>query len=203
MEITQTKNDLKKTDRTYYSASSHPSLITLGPIDYLTISGVGAPMADLFLNSIQAIYAVAFTIKKFTKDEGIDFVVPKMEAYWWVESEMPFDEVPREEWYWKILIRMPEFVNTAHVEEAIQMVIEKKDIHLASEVNYETINESKCAQILHLGSYDNEGPTLEKLHNFLDEKGLEICGHHKEIYLSDLRKTAPEKVRTILRYAVQ
>ena len=198
-----TKIDLKKEDKPYYTAKSVPSLHDFGAIDYITISGVSAPMADLFTGSLEAIYPVAYTIKKYCKAEGNDFVVPKMEAYWWVESELPFDQVSREEWYWKIMIRMPEFVTTAHVEEAIQEVIEKKNTPLVNEVNHEQINEGKCAQILHIGSYEEEKPTLDILYEFIEDNGLAINGYHREVYLSDPRKTAPDKLKTILRYAVK
>ena len=197
------KIDLKKEDKAYYTANQNPSLHDFGAIDYLTISGVSTPDAPLFLKSIEAIYPVAYTVKKFCKAEGTDFVVSKMEAFWWVESELPFEEVPREEWYWKIMIRMPEFVTTAHVEEAIQAIVESKNTPLVNEVNYEQINEGKCAQILHLGSYEDEKPTLEKLYKFIEGSGLVMNGYHREIYLSDPRKTAKEKLRTILRYAVK
>lgn len=198
-----TKIDLKKEGKAYYTAKKRPSVHDFGVIDYLTISGVSAPEASLFLKSIEAIYPVAYTVKKFCKAEGTDFVVPKMEAFWWVESELPFDQVPREEWYWKIMIRVPEFVTTAHVEEAIQEIVEKKNLTLVNEVNHEQIKEGKFAQILHLGSYDDEKASLEKLYKFIEENGLAIDGRHREIYISDPRKTAPERLKTILRYAVK
>jgi len=201
--IAMTKIDLKKEDKAYYTAKLVPSLHDFGAIDYISISGVSAPEDSLFLNSIEAIYPVAYTIKKYCKAESNDFVVSKMEAYWWVESELPFDQVPRAEWYWKILMRMPDFVTTAHVEEAIQEVIEKKNTPLVNEVTHEQINEGKCAQILHVGSYENEKVTLGMLYKFIEDNGLEINGYHREVYLSDPIKTVPEKLKTILRYAVK
>lgn len=200
---TLTKIDLKKEDKAYYTAKQTPSLHEFGAIDYISISGVSAPMADLFIGSIEAIYGVAYTIKKYCKAEGNDFVVPKMEAYWWVESELPFDQVPREEWYWKIMIRMPEFVSTAHVEEAIQAIVEGKNTPLVNEVNHEQISEGKCVQILHVGSYEDEKSTLDILYKFIEDNGLAINGYHREVYLSDPRKTAQERLKTILRYAVK
>ncbi len=200
---TLTKIDLKKEDKTYYSAKQKPSLHEFGAIGYFAISGVSAPMAPLFTNSIEAIYKVTYTVKKYCKAEGNDFVVPKMEAFWWVESELPFDKVPQEEWYWKIMIRMPELVTTAHLEEAIQEIIEKKNTPLVNEVNHEQAKAGKYAQILHLGSYEDEKPSLDKLYKFIEDNGLAINGYHKEIYLSDPRRTATEKLRTILRYEVK
>jgi hypothetical protein len=197
------KLDLKKEDKAYYSAKAIPSMHDFDKADYITISGVSAPDAPLFLNSIAAIYPVAYTIKRFCREEGRDFVVPKMEAFWWVESALPFDEVPRAEWYWQVLIRMPEYVTTAHVEEAIQHIIETKDTPLVNEVNHQQMNAGKFAQILHVGSYDEEKASLDKLYQFIEDQQSEIIGYHKEIYLSDPRKTAPEKLRTILRYEVK
>ena len=198
-----TKLDLSKSHKEYYTASQTTTIHEFGAIDYLSISGVSSPDAPLFVKSIEAIYPIAYTIKKYCKAEGNDFVVPKMECFWWVESELPFEQVPREEWYWKILIRMPQFVNTAHVEEAVQEVIEKKNPPLANEVTHEVISEGKCAQILHLGSYENEKTTIDTLHQFIADSGFSINGHHREVYLNDPRRTAPEKLRTIIRYAIK
>lgn len=197
------KLDLNRVHKDYYSAKNDPSLREYELIDYLTLSGVGAPESDLFQQSIEAIYGVAYTIKKFCKVEGQDFVVPKLEAFWWVEAGREFAQTPREEWYWKLLIRMPEFVNTAQVEEAIQQVIEKKNISLANEVNHEQITEGKCVQALHIGSYEEEKSTIDKIFAYMNEQGYQMNGQHHEIYISDPRKTAIEKLKTVIRYAVK
>ncbi len=200
---TMNKLDLTKADKTYYTAKNTPQIIEVTPYDYLTISGVSAPEDDIFLKAIEAIYAVAYGVKFTYKEEGKDFVVPKMEGQWWVEGELPFDQTPRNEWHWKIAIPMPEFVSSKVVEKAIQHAIEKKGAAQISEVEFAPLNEGKAVQILHLGSYEEEASTLATLFKFVEDQGLEINGYHHEIYLSDPRKTAPEKLRTILRYPVK
>ena len=112
-------------------------------------------------------------------------------------------EVPREEWGWKLLIRMPEFVTPEIVEKARQEVIRKKKLKLVNEVKFEKMKEGKCVQILHIGPYSTEPESLEKMYNLMKEKGLVYNGFHHEIYISDPRKVAPEKTKTILRQPVR
>lgn len=200
---TMNKLDLTKTDKEYYTAKKTPQIIEATPYNYLTINGISAPEDDLFNNAIEAIYAVAYAVKFSSKEEGKDFVVPKMECQWWVEGAQPFEQTPRTEWHWNIVIPMPDFVKKPAVEMAIQSAIAKKGASQISEVQFRPLNEGKCVQILHLGSYDEEAPTLEKLFAFVSEQGLEINGHHHEIYISDPRKTEAHKLKTILRYPVK
>lgn len=197
------KLDLKKEYKAYYAAKNVPTLDEFGEIDYLILSGVGSPDGELFQKSIEALYSVSYTIKKFCRDERQDFIVPKLECFWWVESNKEFMDTPRDEWYWKLMIRMPEFVNTSHMKEAIQTVIEKKNVTLAGEVRLEEINEGKCVQAMHVGSYEKEAETIAKIFQFMQQEGLEINGYHHEIYISDPRKTPEEKLKTILRYSVK
>lgn len=197
-----TKLNLIKSDPDYYRASKKPVQLNLKPLPYLTISGVSAPEDALFSDSISTIYPLAFAIKFLCKSSGQDFVMPKMEAFWWVESELPFNEVPRKQWHWKILIRMPDFVTTKIASQARKELKEKKDLPLLEQVTFETIYEKTVVQALHLGSYEAEGPTLEKIYHYIEDNGLEINGYHREIYLTDPRRTSEERLRTLLRYAV-
>ncbi|MEM8565112.1 MAG: GyrI-like domain-containing protein [Bacteroidota bacterium] len=197
------KLDLIKTDKHYYLAKEEPQVVDVTSYNYLAISGVSSPEDEVFLNAIEALYAVAYGVKFTYKEEGKDFVVPKMEGQWWVEGELPFEETPRDEWHWNIVIPMPDFVDKKTVESAIQSAIAKKGSSKISEVALKKLNEGKSVQILHVGSYEEEAPTLEKLFAFVSERGLEINGYHHEIYLSDPRRTEPSKLRTILRYPVK
>lgn len=137
-------------------------------------------------------------MKNICKNDGKDFVVPKLEGLWWVDSDRPALEVPREEWQWKLIIRMPGFVTSEIVEKAKQKVIKKKKIELVNEIKFEKILESKCVQILHIGPYSTEPESLTKMRKLTEEKNLVENGPHHEIYLSDPRKTASEKMKTIL-----
>jgi hypothetical protein len=148
-------------------------------------------------------YAVAYGIKFTCKSQDMDFVVPKMEAFWWVTGELPFDETPREEWHWKILFRMPDFVGKSEFDQAVKDGMNKGKLPSDHKVRFEEIHEGRSVQIMHIGSYDEEKESLDKLYAYMKEFGLEFNGYHHEIYISDPRKVAPEKLKTILRYAVK
>lgn len=189
---------------TYYEASHEPTLINVGPLHCLTVAGTGSPYGDDsdFMQAIEALYPVAFSIQQQTREEGNDFVVPKMEALWWVPEGMVFEETPPHQWCWKILIPMPECVSESHFLQAKQLVDNKKDLPMLEQVRWERVHEGPSAQILHIGSYEAEKPTLEKLYAFVHQQGKRLHGRHHEIYLNDPSKTPVERLQTILRYPV-
>lgn len=208
MEATIEKLDLQKADSNYYKASAKPEIRDLDPYYYLTVEGRGHPESEPVWNAVGQLYAVAYGVKFTCKAEDMDFKVPKMEGFWWVdggpEAQKNFPKTPKEEWNWKFLIRMPDFVEGDHFYRAIQKVKTKSpELLVNDEVKFELINEGRCVQTLHLGSYDAEEPTIMKMIEFMQENGLEMNGHHHEIYLSDPRKTPTEKLKTIIRYAVK
>lgn len=129
---TMEKLDLVKSFKEYYKAKQIPELVDLAPAYYLTISGVSAPEDELFVKSIESIYPLAYGIKKLAKDQGRDFGVPKMEGQWWVEGEVPFEETPRDQWHWRIMIMMPDFVDIKMVDKAREIVEKKKNLLLKS-----------------------------------------------------------------------
>jgi hypothetical protein len=203
MEMTMQKLDLKKEYASYYKAGKDPQLVNLEEGKFLSLSGMGAPEDELFQKSIETIYAVAYTVKKYCKQLEKDFVVPKLECFWWVESDLPFGETPRKEWFWELLIQIPEYVDTLKVDDAISEVIKKKGILLANEVYLKKIKEGQAVQMMHIGSYEEEQVTIENIFEYMAMKNLEMNGYHHEIYISDPRKTAEEKLQTIIRYAVK
>ncbi len=133
----------------------------------------------------------------------MDFTVPKLEGLWWVDSEKNALEVPKSEWYWKLLIRMPEFVTAEGSEQAKINVMKKKGIDKIKDILLEKITEGQCVQIMHIGPYATESETINQIKTFMKKRGLIDNGLHHEIYLSDPRKTAPEKMKTILRQPVK
>jgi len=133
----------------------------------------------------------------------MDFAVPKLDGLWWVNSEKNALGVPKSEWYWKLLIRMPDFVTAENIEQAKIDVIKKKGIEKINDIQFEKITEGKCIQIMHIGPYSTEPETINQMKEFMIKKGLVENGLHHEIYLSDPRKTAPEKMKTILRQPVK
>ena len=197
------KLDLTKAYPEYYKARDKPQIVNLEPYNYITIKGKSAPEDPVFLSAIEELYALAYAIKFNCKGYELDFVVPKMEGFWWIEGELPFEETPRDQWHWKIMFRMPDFVGKAEYLGAIGQLIEKGKCSPDYRYEFEEIHEGLSAQILHTGSYDAEGTTLEKLYAFIKQEGFEISGYHHEIYLSDPRKVPEERLKTILRYSIR
>jgi hypothetical protein len=209
METVISKIDLAKTDRLYYKATKNPQIVDLDSYYYLSIAGQCAPEAARFLDAIEAMYTTLYGIKFLCKGEDNDFVVPKMECHWYidggVENQQAFMQTPREQWRWKIMFRMPDFVEQHHFFQAMRQAIQKKPALNATFENvlFELVNEGKCAQILHLGAWEDEWPTLERLFAFVEQEELTINGYHKEIYITDPRRVAPADLKTILRYQVK
>jgi hypothetical protein len=198
-----TKLDLTKENETYYRARTTPEIVEFDEGCFLTIEGRDAPGGKEFTAKVEALYAIAYGIKMQMKKEGRDFTVAKLEGLWWVESDKPALEVPREEWRWKLLIRLPEFVILENVEKVKAEVIKKKGLKYTNEAMFEKITEGKCIQVLHIGPYSNEPESLSKIRKLMEEKNLVENGPHHEIYLSDSRRVTEEKLKTILRQPVK
>ncbi|MCO6359723.1 GyrI-like domain-containing protein [Roseivirga pacifica] len=201
--LTIAKLDLAKAYPEYYKATQKPQLVNFEPYHYLTCQGQCAPEDAYFLGVIEAMYPLAYGIKFLCKTQELDFVVPKMEAFWWVEGDLPYDETPREEWHWKILFRMPDFVCKSEFEQVVAKLKSEGKWNSQFDIAFEEIHEGLSAQILHIGSYEEEEASLNTLHQFIQREGFEIAGKHHEIYLNDPRKTETGKLKTILRYAVK
>lgn len=197
------KLDLSKADPAYYSAKPQPAIIPFGPLAYLTLAGRGDPNGLEFAQKTEALYQLAYGIKGVCKAQGDDFVVPKLEGLWWVEDDHDALDVPRSEWLWQLLIRMPGFVTGAMFAAARAQTATKKHNPLVHEITFEQLDEGLCAQILHIGPYATEPETIARLLNFIRAQNKTVVGRHHEIYLSDPRKAAPETMKTIIRYPVR
>lgn len=205
------KLHLTKKYKPYFSANTKPELITIDPASYLSICGKGDPSGPTFANHIEALYATAYTVKFAYKGMGKDFVVSKLEGLWWFDEEKHAGktiantaiEVPRSEWEYRLLIRMPEYVVEEEIHKAIEAVVVKKNLMLAREVAYYVMSEGKCVQMMHVGPFSTEPESLQQIAVFMDARGLGRNGYHHEIYLSDFRKTEPAKLKTILREPVK
>lgn len=198
-----TKVDLTKEDKKYYTAKANPQIVEYPKLPYLAIEGRGEPAGKAFTEAVQALYPLAYGIKGLCKKDRKDFAVTKLEGLWWVKSSKPALEVPRAEWHWKLLIRLPDFVTSDIVDEARQEVIKKKGIELVKEIKFEKMTEGKCIQVLHTGPYSTEPETINRMREIMKENNLTENGYHHEIYLSDPRKTPPQKMKTILRQPVK
>lgn len=205
------KLDLTKKYKTYFTAKTTPELVTIEPAQFISITGKGDPSGDAFALNIEAIYSTVYTLKFASKAKGKDFVVSKLEGLWWYDEEKyatqamadtPVD-IPRSEWEYRLLIRLPDFVTEAALEASKKAVIVKKNNQFVRHVEFYTMTEGKCVQLLHIGPFSTEPESLRKIMAFSKANKLERNGSHHEIYLSDFRKTAPEKLKTILREPVK
>lgn len=204
------KLDLSRLYKSYYTAKEYPEIVVIEPAQYLSLTGQGDPSETAFASRIEALYSVAYKVKFARKANGNDFTVSKLEGLWWYdESKFPGKtmagaavEVPRSAWEYRLMIRIPDFVNEQEVAAAALAVAEKKGISLAPEIALFKMNEGKCVQMLHIGPFAGEQETLEKMFSFIKENEFKKNGLHHEIYLSDFRKTPPQKLKTILREPV-
>jgi hypothetical protein len=202
------KTDLAKTDKPYFKATAKPAIIHLGTNRYVSIRGKGDPSGKSFAEAVAALYGVAYALKFSYKANGMDFVVSKLEGLWWFDEEQYKEvsmaeaptHIPRNVWEYRLLIRIPEYVTREGVEKVLEA---KKETAFVTSVAYFELTEGKCVQILHTGPFDKEPETLEVLDEFMKANHFQQNGLHHEIYLSDFRKTAPEKLRTILREPVR
>jgi len=206
-----TKTDFTRQYRNYYTAKEQPELIHIEPAVYLSIEGRGDPDDAPFAGCIQALYSIAYAIKFTYKAQGADFVVPRLEGLWWFDearfgsrtADSTPQEVPRSEWFFRLLIRMPETIDNETVEKAREQVIRKKPLPGLQAVSLYRMHEGLCVQLLHRGPFANEPQSLKQMQAFMSDYRLERNGLHHEIYLSDFRKTSPDKLRTILREPVK
>lgn len=203
------KVDLHRSRPEWFRAKRTPEVVRLGAVRYLAIEGKGSPRSKEFPAAVGALYGVAYTIK-FTRKfaDGSDFRVPTLEAQWWVASSArgaarePFWAFPESAWRWKLLVMMPDFVRAADVARARRLLALKKRDPRLDRVMLERVREGLCVQALHVGPYDREHDTIERMHETAARRGLRPSGKHHEIYLSDPRRTKPARLRTILRHPV-
>jgi hypothetical protein len=193
--------DFAKAYPRYYDAPEHPEVVNLEPVSYVTITGQGAPGGKLHMAAIEAVHSVAFAIRELCKRLGKEFEVPKLEGLWWFDEDKPATEVPRDEWHWKLMLRVPDFVTQDLLAEA--QAVAGQNNTPAGRVVLETLHEGLSVQMMHAGPYDTEPETVAKLFEHMNRGGLEPNGLHHEIYVSDIRTGDPARARTILRYPVK
>ena len=202
----ETKVDLKEDFRPIFSASTKEvTFVGIPAFNFLKIDGAGDPnTAKSFQEAVKALYGIAYSIKFANKsdEDTFDFVVAPLEGLWWCDDMTTFSINNKENWKWTLMIMMPEFITEEKFSIAKQTVIDKKEAKLAKDVRFELFDEGMCAQIMHIGSYSEEEPTIQKLHQVILANEFELTGIHHEIYMSDPRKTKPEKLKTIIRQPV-
>ncbi|TWE13899.1 hypothetical protein FHX69_6029 [Prauserella muralis] len=200
--------DVKKRHKELYSPSSTEfAVVDVPEFRYLAVDGRGDPNTSAaYAHALEALYGVAYTLKFASKKTlGRDFVIAPLEGLWRADDPAVFTARLKDSWDWTMLISQPDWITEDMVDAAVGTVAKKKkDNPALANLRLLTLNEGTCVQILHIGSYDDEAPTLHRLHHhYLPEHGLTFNGDHHEIYLSDPRRTAPAKLRTILRQPVR
>ncbi len=182
------------------------SVVEVPPMHFLMVDGHGDPnAAQEYQDALETLYAVAYKLKFMSKKEmAKDYVVPPLEGLWWAEDMETFaNQRNKSAWDWTMMIMQPDWIVPEMVAEVVELVGEQKKLPALPKLRLETYHEGLAAQILHIGSYDDEGPVLHRMHaEFIPQNGYEMQGKHHEIYLSDPRKTVPEKLKTVLRQPI-
>lgn len=205
------KLDYKKQYKDLYMPKNKPSLVEVPPMNFIMVDGKGDPNSEEYQKSVSVLYALTFTIKMSKmggmKPEGyFEYVVPPLEGLWWC-SNGKFDFEKRDNWIWTSMIRQPEFVTEEVFKWAVNECKKKKLGVDVSKARFESFTEGLCVQIMHIGPYADEPASTEKINDFINENGfIDVTGNkrkHHEIYLSDPRKTAAERLKTVLRHPVE
>lgn len=204
--------DFKKVFKVEYAPDQQPQIIKIPKIKYLAVSGMGDPnQADgEYQKSIELLYPIAYGLKMSYKtdykiENFIQYVVPPLEGLWWIPNLKGMDYQRKHELRFISLLRLPDFITIKHVEDLKAIISKKKKMDF-SKVEYFEYDEELCVQMLHIGPYDSEPETVEKMHVFMDKEGYTLDFSermHHEIYLSDPRKTSMDKLKTIIRHPIK
>jgi len=200
------KIDFKKElKQLYKSPANRVEIVSVPEMNFLMIDGVGDPnTSQEFSDAVEALFGVSYTLKFMIKkgDLEIDYGVMPLEGLWWADDMSSFQSGDKSNWRWTVMIMQPEFVTDLLYMEAYRQVQKKKNPAALSKIRFESLFEGQAAQIMHIGPFSEEGPTIERVHNFINDNGNKPIGKHHEIYLSDIRRAAPEKWKTIIRQPI-
>lgn len=199
------KIDLKKELNSLYQPSARQVVrVDVPAFNYLMIDGVGDPNTSTgYAAAVEALFSVSYTAKFMLKKgqgqgQGIDYAVMPLEGLWWSDDMAVFASNDRSRWRWTMMIMQPDFVPAALIQAASAEVKRRKGLVAVDALRLETFTEGPCAQILHVGPFTDEGPTIQRVHDFIAQHGT-LAGKHHEIYLSDIRRADPAKWKTIIR----
>ena len=190
-----------------YRATATPRMVDVPEMNFLMIDGHGDPTtSSSYQDAVQALYALSYALKfSIKRSSGFDYKIGSLEGLWWAPDLNAFTTGDKAAWDWTMIIRQPDAVTDDLLAETIKQVQQKKDPPAATNVRLEKLTEGRAAQILHVGPYSTEGPTIARLHAYIQDQGFTFDGQvqkHHEIYLGDPRRAAPERLRTIIRQPV-
>ena len=196
------KTDFKKELKHLYRPSVKKiAIVDVQPMQFLMIDGHGDPnTSQAYQEALETLYAVAYTLKFASKKQlQRDYVVMPLEGLWWVEDMAEFSQDDKDAWDWTAMIMQPDWISEEMVESAKEAAAKKKDLPALPKLRFGTFPEGLSVQIMHIGAYADEAPTIARLHAFIAENGYQLAGKHHEIYLSDPRRTAPDKMKIVIR----
>ena len=205
--------DFKKEYKEYYLPPTKPSIVQVPAMNFVAVRGQGDPNQEdgAYQDAIGLLYGIAFTIKMspkagHTMEDYFEYVVPPLEGFWWIDGLDGMDYARKADFQWISCIRLPQFVTHEEFDWAVGEATRKKKLDFSA-VEFMTLEEGLCVQCMHLGPYDTEPTTVDAMHAYLAEQDLELdfseARRHHEIYLSDARRTAPEKLKTVIRHPVR
>lgn len=199
-----THQTLSDPEQRYRAKRAKPALVRVPDIGFAMIDGHGDPnTAPEYRDAVQALFALSYALKfALKKEQGVDVRVGPLEGLWWADDMARFSPERKADWNWTMMISQPDALSPERFEAIRAEVAAKKALPALGRVRLERFDEGLCAQILHVGPFSDEGPTIAQLHAFIHEQGLSLAKKHHEIYLSDIRRAAPERWRTILRQPV-
>ena len=190
----------------YRPSPDKPVFVDVPEMNFLMVDGKGDPnTAQDYKDAVEALFAIAYAIKFMVKkgEAAIDYSVLPLEGLWWADDMSLFMTGNKDEWKWAAMIMQPKYVTIDLFKKAVEQVGKRKELTALAKVRFEGFNEGTSVQIMYLGPYPNEGPTIEALHAFAIDNGYSLRGKHHEIYLGDPGRTAPKKLRTIIRQPIE
>jgi hypothetical protein len=195
------KLDQKKALKELYAPKREPTVVEVPALGSFAIDGAGDPnRGTRFQDCCEALYAASYSLKfALKKERGLDWAVMPPEGEWWCDDIGRFSLDRRDEWKWTIHIVQPDFVGKKEFELAVSLALEKKGLAALGELRFERSKACRAVTLMHVGPYSEEPGNIERIHSFIEGHGWKFSGRHREIYLSDPRKTAPEKMKTVLR----
>lgn len=206
MGVSVQKMDLKKELKHLYQPSKKDVVqVDVPTLRYLMVDGEGNPnTSQAYAEAVEALFSVSYTAKFMVKKgaQGIDYAVMPLEGLWWADDMSAFVAGDKSQWKWTMMIMQPHFVADDVIEAAMSEVKRKKGLPGVDKLRLEAFSEGRCAQVLHIGPFSEEGPTIERLHHFIDER-TGRAGKHHEIYLSDIRRADPAKWKTVIRHPMK
>ena len=192
----------KELKHLYRPSAKKVTAVDVPEMNFLMIDGQGDPNdSEEFSEAVEALYAVSYKLKFMIKkgEQAVDYGVMPLEGLWWADDMSQFSVEKKGDWKWTLLMMQPEYVTPELFAEAAELVKQKKNPPALPLLRFEAFAEGKAAQIMHIGLFSEEGPTIAKVHDFIAENGFKRSGYHHEIYLSDIRRAAPKNWKTVIR----